>query len=241
MIQKTLKTLTGALSVAIPTSLHELKLRQLMAMQAADELNDLQAIHILSGLPLEELKQVQHFADLQIFNEHVLALATEIKQLYSSEAIPDAVTFGLDDKPVKVKVMKNLSVEPAGAFMAARDIIAEEINKHIARHGEANWQETFNPSLQTCSQVLAHYFYSRATGNAYDELLAAQFTEEVEKLPVTEALPIAKYFFLSYPNLSKQKTGYLHLLRRLWNKGRAYAILKLSAILTRLTHLPGAM
>jgi hypothetical protein len=241
MIQKTLKTLTGTLNVAIPTSLNELRLGQLMAMQAADELNDLQAIHILSGVPLAELQQVQHFTDLEIFNEQVLTLATEIKQLYSSDAIPDAVTFSLDDKPVKVKVMKNLSVEPAGAFMAARDIIAEEINKHIAQHGDANWQETFNPSLQTCSQVLAHYFYSRATGQPYDELLAAQFTEQVEQLPVTQALPIAKYFFLSYPSLSKPKTGCWHRLHRLWNKGRAYASLRLSDILIRLTRLPGAM
>ena len=30
--------------------------------------------------------------------------------------------------------MSNLAVEPAGAFMAARDIIAEEINSHIKQY-----------------------------------------------------------------------------------------------------------
>jgi hypothetical protein len=235
MIQKTLQTLTGNLTVSIPTRLNELKLGQLMAMQAAENMTDLQAIHILSGIPLHELKQVKTYADLQIFNDQVLALAVEIKKLYNSEGIPDVVTFIHDGQPKKVKVMKNLSIEPAGAFMASRDIIAEEINRHIALHGQDDWQESFNPSLQICSQVLAHYFYCPVTGLAYNEELAAHFTQQVEQLPVTEALPIAKYFFLNYPNLSRPKTGFWHRLYRLWSSVRVYVSLKLSAILTRLT------
>lgn len=241
MIRKTLKTITGSLTVTIPTSLNELKLGQLMAMQATENMNDLEAIHILSGVPLQELKQVKSYTELQVFNEQVLALAIEIKHLYNSEAIPDTVTFILDGKPKKVKVMNNLSVEPAGAFMASRDIIAEEINRHVALHGHDNWQESFNPSLQVCSQVLAHYFYSKVTGQPYDEEPAAAFTQQVEQLPVTKALPIAKYFFLKFPHLSKPKTGFWHRLSRLWSSGRAYVSLKLSAILIRLTHLPGEM
>lgn len=186
MIKKTLKTITGSLTVTIPTSLNELKLGQLMAMQATENMNDLEAIHILSGISLQELKQVKSYAELEVFNDQVLALAVEIKKLYNSEAIPDTVTFTLDGKPREVKVTKNLSVEPAGAFMASRDIIAEEINRHIALHGQDNWQESFNPSLHICSQVLAHYFYSRVTAMPYDEELAAQFTQQVEQLPVTQ-------------------------------------------------------
>jgi hypothetical protein len=241
MIKKTLKTLTGSLIVTIPTCLSELKLGQLMAMQATEHMNDLEAIHILSGIPLQELKQVQSYAELQVFNEQVLALAIEIKQLYNSEAIPDTVTFVLDGKPKKVKVMNNLSVEPAGAFMASRDIIAEEINRHIALHGQDNWQESFNPSLQVCSQVLAHYFYTKVTGLPYDEELAATFTQQVEQLPVTLSLPIAKYFFLNYPSLSKPKTGFWHRLYRLWSSVQAYMSSRVSVILTRLTHWREAM
>ena len=199
-----------------------------MAMQATEHLNDLQAIHILSGVPLKDLQQVKSFNELQLFNEHVLKLAGQIKQLYNSDTVPDQVVFTMEKKPKTVKVMKNLSVEPAGAFMAARDIIAEEINKHIALHGDTNWQETFNPSLQACSQVLAHYFYSKATGQPYDEQLAAAFTNQIEALPVTDALPIAKYFFLNYPNLSKPKTGFWHRLFRRWNNGPVLKNLKLS-------------
>ena len=241
MIQKTLQTLNGKLQVAIPTTLHELQLGQLMAMQAAEQLNDLQAIHILSGVPLPALQHVKSFNELQVFNEHVLKLAHEIKALYNSEAIPKTVTFIIDGQPRKVAVLKNLSVEPAGAFMAARDIIAEEINKHISMYGEETWQQNFNPSLQTCSQVLAQYFYSPATGKGYDEQLAAEFTTEVNRMPVTDALPIARYFFLNYPNLSKQKTGFWHRLFRRWNNAQGSRNLKLFGTSTPLMPLPGAM
>jgi hypothetical protein len=232
MIEKALQTLTGKLNISIPTTLHELQLGQLMAMQSAEKLDDLQAIHILSGVPLQDLKQVKSFAELQIFNDHVLTLAKEIRELYNSEAIPQTVTFTTDGKPKKVKVMKNLSVEPAGAFMASRDIIAEEISKHIALHGDENWQQNFNPSLQACSQVLAHYFYTKVTGKPYDEELATGFTSEVERLPVTDVLPIARYFFLNYPNLLKPKTGFWHRLFRRWNNGQVLKNLKRSDTLT---------
>jgi len=218
MIKKTLKTLTGSLTVSIPENLHELSLKQLIAMQASANLNDLEAIHILSGVALNELQQIKDYNDLHIFNEQVLALANQIRELYASTTIPDVVKFMVNNAPKKIKVIKNLSVEPAGAFMAAREIIAEEIKKHIDKHGESNWQQTFNPSLQACSQILAYYFYTRVTGLPYDEEPASAFVAEVEKLPVAQALPIARYFFLNFQSLSKPKTGFWHRLHRFWNK-----------------------
>jgi hypothetical protein len=238
MIQKTLKTLTGKIVVTIPGTLQELKLGQLMAMQAAEHLDDLQAIHILSGVPIAELNQVQSFADLHVFNEHVLTLATQIKELYNSDAIPKTITFTINQTVKKVKVINNLSVEPAGAFMASRDIIADEISRHINEHGDADWKNTFNPSLKTCSQVLAHYFYNKVTGLPYDEQQAAEFTKHIEELPVADALPIAKYFFLNYPNLSKPRTSFWHRLHQFWNSALAYASLKVSATSTQLMRLP---
>lgn len=195
MIEKKLKTATGKLLVKIPTELHELKLGHLMAMQAAENLSDLQAIHILSGIPLEQLQNISSYDDLQQFNSHVLSLAQQIQHLYNSDKLPKTVSFTVNRQPVKVKVISNLSVEPAGAFMAARDVISEGISKHIAEHGGDDWKDSFNPSLKACSQVLAHYFYCPVTQQPYNEYEAEAFTAEVEQLPVTDALPIAKYFF----------------------------------------------
>jgi hypothetical protein len=114
--------------------------------------------------------------------------------------------------------MQSLSVEPAGAFMAARDIIADEITQTIAQHGEEDWQKHFSPSLNTCCHVLAHYFYCRVTGKKYNEYEAEQFSEQIKKLRVTEALPIAKHFFTCYPNLSKPKISYWQRRHQRWKK-----------------------
>lgn len=221
MVTTTLKTTTGKINIRMPDKLGDVTLGQLIEMQAAKNLSDIQAVSILSGAPLQQLQNIQHPADLELLSPQVLAIAHQIKHLYNGDAIPQEATFTIDGKPVTVKVMKNLSVEPAGAFLAAREIIADEIAKHIQQNGEEDWQESFNPSLQSCALILAQYFYCRATGKPYNEYAAAEFEEQVKQLPVTDALPIAKYFFLNYPNLSKPRTGFWHRLRRHWSKGPA--------------------
>jgi hypothetical protein len=223
MIEKTLKTTGSKLRVKIPTQLSEVTLGQMIAMQEKPQLNDIEAISILSGIPTDDLYNVKNMEDFQLFGDAVLALSYQIKYLYNSEDIPKEVAFMLDEaneKPIQkeVKVIQNLSVEPVGAFMAARDIIAGEINAHIKQYGDENWKENFNPSLNACCQVLAQYFFCRATGKKYNEYQAEEFCNEIKKMRVTEALPIAKHFFICYPNLSKPKTSFWHrLLQRLKN------------------------
>lgn len=222
MLHKTLKTTTGKLRVSIPTRLDEITLEQLISMQQETDLNDLQAISILSGIPLADLQNIIRIDELHEFVLPLLTLAEEIKSLYDSDEIPKSVTFHLEDGYKTVFVMHNLSVEPAGAFMAARDIIAEEISAQVNLYGPDEWQDHFNPSLQACAQVLAHYFYCRATGKPYNEYEAEAFTGEIKKLRVCEALPIAKHFFTCYPNLSKPKISCWHRLLPFSKKGRAY-------------------
>lgn len=219
MIEKTLKTTGGRLRVRVPDSLNELTLGQMLDLQEKPELNDLEAISILSGVPLEQLHNVQNFNDLRVFGEAILNLSYQIKHLYTSDAIPKKITLPLQGGKMTVSVTNNLSIEPAGAFMAAREIIGDEINEHIKKYGEDNWKVSFNPSLKACCSVLAHYFYCRATGNPYDEYKAEDFCREIKKLRVTEALPIAKHFFTCYPALSKPKTNsWLRFLQRLKKK-----------------------
>ncbi|RWY51187.1 hypothetical protein [Mucilaginibacter gilvus] len=222
MIEKTLKTTHGKLRVSIPTQLSEVTLGQMMQLQDSPDLNDLDAISILSGVPVAELQNVSNADDFMTFADAVLILSHQIKHLYNSDAIPRGITIQLDKKQVKLDVIKNLSVEPTGAFMAARDVIAEEITTHIQKYGEENWQDYFNPSLTACCKVLAYYFYCKATGNRYDEYAATAFTNTIKKLRVTEALPIAKHFFMSYPNLSRPRTGFWPRLLQFWRKGPVY-------------------
>lgn len=240
MITK-LNTLTGYLRVTMPANLSELSLQQLIDLQNAKELDDLTTVSILSGTPIADLQNVKTAQHLDVFRDHITALAAQIPQVYNGGTVPDRVSFLINDRPKVVKVMKNLSVEPAGAFMASREIIADEISKHIQEHGEADWQENFSPSLSACARLLAQYFYCRATGKPYNEYAAAEFEEQVKLLPVTNALPIAKYFFLSYPNLSKPKTGFWHRLHRLWNSARGSKTSSRLNISTPSTPSPAAM
>lgn len=224
MIEKKLKTTHGKLLVKIPTQLNDVTLGQMIAMQAKPNLNDIEAISILSGVAIDDLNTVIDIDDFQAFGDAVLALSYQIKYLYNSETIPKQISFqlALTNKPKTVNVLHNLAVEPAGAFMAAKEIIAEEVNTHIKNHGEDEWKENFNPSLNACCQVLAHYFFCRVTGKKYNEYEADEFITEIKKMRVTEALPIAKHFFCCYPSLSIPKTGFWHRLLQRWRNARAY-------------------
>ena len=224
MIEKTLKTTTGKLRVSIPTQLNEVTLGQMMDLQQTPDLNDIDAISILSGIPSDQLKTVLNFTDFQLFGDVVQSLSHQIAQLYNSDTIPDQIILSAG-KPT-VKVMKNLSIEPAGAFMAAREIIADEISECIKIYGEEDWQDYFNPSLKACCQILAHYFYCKATSKPYNEYEAEAFTTEIKKLRVTEALPIAKHFFTSYPDLLKQKISFLQRLHQYWRRRQVFRRLK---------------
>jgi hypothetical protein len=155
MIEKTLKTTHGKLRVKIPSQLNEVTLGQMIALQENKDLGDLDAISILSGVPVSELQSVSDANDFMQFADAVLSLSHQIKYLYNSDDIPKTITVEIDKKPITVNVIRNLSVEPAGAFMAARDIIADEIAEHIKQYGEENWKDYFNPSLTACCKVLA--------------------------------------------------------------------------------------
>lgn len=236
MIEQTLKTTAGIIKVAIPGDVSEITLAHLMQLQESTELNDLQAISILSGVPLQELQNVTDMNDLHYFTDCIFLLSHQLKNLHANTTIPNQVDLAVNGVVKKVNVVKNLSVEPAGAFMAAGEVIGSEIQEFIKLHGEENWQERFNPSLNACCQVLAQYFYCRATGERYDEYKAEEFTEQVKQLKVTEALPIARYFFTVYPNLSRTKTGFWQQILRRWKKRPAYnrsASLNISTRLTR--------
>jgi len=223
MIEKTLKTTGGKLLVKMPTLLNEITLGQVMEMQQKQYINNIDAISILSGIPAQELNNVTNIDDFKAFGESVQSLSHQIKYLYNSDAIPAKVSFMLGKNKVTVNVIQNLSVEPAGAFMAASDIIADEINETIKIYGEENWKEHFHPSLKACCQLLAHYFFCRATGKPYNEYQAEQFTAEIKKMRVTEALPIAKHFFTCYPNLLRQKISFLQRLQHYWRKKQVSA------------------
>ncbi len=230
MIEKKLKTTAGKLQIKMPTNITEITLGQIMEMQEKADLNDLDAISILSGTPIEELQNIIGIDDLGTFGDCLLSLSDQIKNLYSCDVIPNKVSFMFGERNITIKVPGNLAIEPVGAFMAARDIIADEIKEHIDKYGGDDFKDRFNPSLKACCHVLAYYFFCRVTGKKYNEYEAEEFCSTVKKLRVTEALPIAKHFFIYYPSLSKTKTNCFRRAQQYWRKKLGSRHLKSSSI-----------
>ncbi|XHR92580.1 hypothetical protein ACFJIV_19795 [Mucilaginibacter sp. UC70_90] len=95
MTEQILKTTQGKLRVRIPTQLNEVTLGQLMDLQARPDITDLEAISILSGIPVTELHNIKNYDDLHQFGDAVLSLSHQIKHLYNSNEIPKEVIFML--------------------------------------------------------------------------------------------------------------------------------------------------
>jgi hypothetical protein len=213
MIEKILHTPKGLLTVRIPTVLNEVTLGQMMALQEQSHPGDLETISLLSGINAAELYELDDFGSLAVFSEAIRSLAHQVKYLYHSNILPRKVSLMLGKRKVALPVLRHLSIEPAGALIAARDIIAEEINRHILLFGEDHWRENFQPSLRSCCNLLAQYFFCRATGKKYDEFEAILFAEDIQQLRITNALPIARHFFSAYPDLIHQHFTWLERIR----------------------------
>jgi hypothetical protein len=222
MIEKTLKTKDGKIQVRMPTVIGEITLGQMMAIQERRFPDALDTISILSGIPKADLSHGTNFGDLQLFGNYMRSLSHQARYLYDGDIISQKVIFMFEGRKVVVNIFRNLSIEPAGAFVAARNIIADEINEHIHLYGEEDWKEHFLPSVKSCCDLLAHYFFCRVTGKIYDELEADKFSEEVKKLRATEALPIAKHFFSCYPDLLQRRAGLFNQLRHYWRRKQVH-------------------
>lgn len=223
MTEKIIKTTTGKLKISIPDELSEVSLGQLAALQEKAELNDLEAISILSGIPATDLLDVKNTGEFQIFTENINKISRQILHLFNVGSVPEKITLSSGRT---LNVPADLGKEPAGAFMAAKDIIGDEISQFIKQFGEDELDKQYNPSVNTCCHILAHYFYCKATGKTYDEYKAEEFTEEIKNLRVTEALPVARHFFYYYPALSKPKTSFSQRPLRPLKERRGYKLSK---------------
>jgi len=183
---------------------------------------------IIPSLTREVSDNIINVRDLEEIGHRVESIAHQIKYEYDGGKLPEYVEFGNR----RIRIPRNLSMEPAGAFLASRNVIAEECNKAEKEYGE-NWKDNWHPSLESMALVLAHYFYYPVTGKAYREQDAEAFVTQVHALPLSVALPVARSFFLNYPNLLQQKIKFWDRLRQSWRNARALSRLKRSGSIMR--------
>jgi len=231
MFSKSIKTTSGPLKITIPEDIKELTIGQLMAMtpEPGHSFSDLELLSKLSGIPTGEnnydtdkvcLYDTCNTDDLQPFYDVMQTIAYQLKAFITVQEIPEEVTlimphdaqasgrfkrwFNRDVKGKVVPVISNLGIAPAGAYYEAKELIRAEYELWERVKAEYGEHIEFNPSIECQAKLLAIYFYCPATGNKYSTKTDA-FLDVVKQLPVTQGLPIARYFFLRFPNLSKPK------------------------------------
>lgn len=226
MITKTIKTTSGPLVISIPASRDEISIGLLQALtpEPGHSFSNLETLGILSGIPVESetepcLYDVINLSDYDVFDQTLQLLAYQLKAFVEVQDIPDGVILDIPQAQIKrwfgriehkgkyVPVLKNLGIQPAGAYMEAKELIKGEYERWERVKKEYGDDIEFNPSIESQIRLLSLYLYCPATGEKFNTVKVSQFDEVIKKLSITKALPIARYFFLKYPNLSKPKVA----------------------------------
>ncbi len=245
MFKRTLKGIVDDLTIEIPSMISELSVLKAIQIQELEGTmcNDLDIIEILAGLPKKTLcNNLCQLDDISVFTLPVTNLMSQLRHNYDHELIPDEVTFKIPLEPheikprwfgrvspthrdLTVKVPRRLTIEPAGALMNAKEIIKEAQENHIKLYGEDS-EVKFQPPVSFSSRVIAHYFYCKVYPGPYDEWKAEAFTDIVNQLPVTQAFPLACFFFLNSETLSGTRPGVWARALQYSRKKREYKALR---------------
>lgn len=234
MIERTFKTIGRDLTVKIPSRLDEITLGQMIDF-CKEGLTDLEAIAALTSIPVEALYGIRDVdAAVKAFVPIAESLRHQYLYLYNGNALPEKLTLPLGGGKSKVvRLDGDLGFYTYGGVMEAMDIMSDEINRHIRLYGEEGWKEHFKPDLRACGLVLCHFLYNRVYRKVPSEPDITRFFDVVKWLPITEAGPIARYFFLNYQNLPVRNPSYWHRLQQRWKNALALRLLAASAITTR--------
>ncbi len=222
MTERTFKHINGKLKLSIPDSLQDVTLQMMIQFQQP-ALSDLEAISALTQTPIEQLYGIN---DVAALNEAILPFAKSLQHqlafTYEAGVLPKRATLRYPGgKAQTIDISADAGFYAYGAVMEARELMTTEILRHQQTYGDT-WREHLNPDLRTCGLILAHFLYNRAyPKHVPTEIDIQQFFDVVKWLPITEAAPLARHFFLSYPNLPLRKPTRWQRLQRLWKNVQA--------------------
>jgi hypothetical protein len=175
-----------------PTEVAELSLKQLFALRKSKGILD--EVCALTGIDRETILNFRGRQDLEQCQLLLNNLGQKLALGMEGKTLPAQTTIA----GKTIRVPKKLELEPVGAFIAVHNLITEEHK----RAAEANVE--FDPT-EIIPQVLAHYFWLPYMGDDAlynDEKIEQQsYMDQILTIPVTDAVPIANFFFRKYPNL----------------------------------------
>jgi hypothetical protein len=234
MTERTFKHINGKLKLSIPDSLQDVTLDMMIHFQQP-ALSDLAAISALTQTPIEQLYGI---SDIAALNEAILPFAQSLQHqlayTYEAGALPAQVKLRYPGGKIQtITIGNDAGFYAYGAVMEARELMSTEIMRHQQTYGDS-WREHLNPDLRTCGLILTHFLYNRAyPGHVPSAIDIQQFFDVVKWLPITDAAPLARHFFLSYPNLPLRKQTRWQRLQRLWKNVPALIRLRPLATLIR--------
>lgn len=177
---------------SFPTELSEINLKQFYALRQAKDMID--EICALTGLQRQTIQNFKSRTDLAKCQALLGNIAQKLATGFDDAKLPKQTV--MDGKVVKVP--RNLKLEPVGAFIAVHNLINEELKQCAEKKVD------FDP-MPIIPQLLAHYFYLPYMGDGVlysDEGVEDEgYMEKVHTIPITDAIPIANFFFRRYPNL----------------------------------------
>ncbi len=217
MTERTFKHINGKLKLSIPDSLQDVTLQMMIQFQQP-ALSELEAISALTQTPIEQLYGI---SDISALNEAILPFAQSLQHqlayIYEAGALPKTLTLRYPGgKAQIIDIGADAGFYAYGAVMEARELMKTEILRHQQTYGDT-WREHLNPDLRICGLILAHFLYNRVYPNHVPtEIDIQQFFDVIKWLAITEAAPLARHFFLSYPNLPLRKPTRSQRLQHLW-------------------------
>jgi hypothetical protein len=206
MTERTFKHINGKLKLSIPDSLQDVTLDMMIHFQQP-ALSDLEAVSALTQTPIEQLYGI---SDIAALNQAILpfsqSLQHQLAYTYEAGTLPTQVKLRYPGGKIQtIAIGNDAGFYAYGAVMEARELMTTEIVRHQQTYGDT-WREHLNPDLRTCGLILTHFLYNLAyPGHVPSAIDIRQFFDVVKWLPITDAAPLARHFFLSYPNLPLRK------------------------------------
>ena len=175
-----------------PTEVSEITLGQFFALRRSEGLID--EICALTGMDRQTIQNFKGRDDLEKCQLLLNTIGQKLQAGFEDTKLPKQTVLA----GKTIKIPRNLKLEPVGAFIAVHNLIADEHKRCAAQNLE------FDPT-NIIPQVLAHYFWLPYMGPDVlysDERIEDEdYMEKIYAIPLTDAVPIANFFFRKYPDL----------------------------------------
>ncbi len=207
----TVNTTEGKINLNVPSEVNDITLAILQGLEEKPNASELETLSILTSESLERLYTVRNVDELL---STVLPVINDLNAGFADmdkDTLPKKLTLIIDGKAQEIKLSSTPGFYSYGAVQDAIEIIKSEFERMEKAESQI-------PSTKAFAWVLGCLLYNLAysskvpTATEMDEFMS----EVVSKLPAVTAAPLAKYFFLLYPNLPvKQPSSWDQALQRL--------------------------